>query len=164
VETIALADGDLAWVFPHMEDPHRVVAALSGADADIRKLADHLGVRPGWTGSGLEFHRAARIADLCGFAETDDVSFLTELGSQTLDGEQYSRGGPPWEVTAEIAVRCDADNDCGMHTIEAWPASRHDSPLEAATTLARAARWLLDRGTAEPVTYWREHDPSSGHR
>jgi hypothetical protein len=164
VETIALADGDLAWVFPHMEDPERVLAALSAADADMRKLADHLGVRPSWTGSGLEFHRAAGIADVCGYAETDEVSFLAELQSGTLDAEQYSRGGPPWEVTAEIAVRCDADNDWGMHTIEAWPASCHDSPLEAATALAHAARWLLDRGTTEPVTYWREHDLNRGHR
>jgi hypothetical protein len=59
-------------------------------------------------------------------------------------GRPVQPGGPPWEVTAQRTVRCDGVTVCGMHTIEAWPASRHDAPLEAAIALARAARWLLD--------------------
>lgn len=171
MEVIALADGDLVWIFPHLDNPQQVHAALSEADADIRRLAEHLGVRPGWTGSGLEFDRyGGRTFDLHGFAETADVSFLAELEPGAVQPDQPDQPGRArltWEVTAQIAVRCDGQAgsvDCGMHTIEAWPASRHYLPLQAATALARAARWLLDRGTAEPVTYWRQHDPDSGHR
>jgi hypothetical protein len=163
VETVKLADGDIAWVFPQLDNPEQVLEALSAADAHIRTLADHLGVRPSWTGSGLEFHREVVVTDLFGCAETRDVSFVAELNSGILGSELRRAGGPPWEVSAEIAVRCDAQVDCGMHIIELWPASKHDSPLEAATALADAAKWLLNRGTAELPTSWRDRDPRSGH-
>jgi hypothetical protein len=57
VKTIALSDGDLRWVFPGLDDTADVLDLVRQADAEIRLLADHLGVRPGWTGSGIEFHR-----------------------------------------------------------------------------------------------------------
>jgi len=132
VETVRLADGDIAWVFPQLDDPAQVLGVLSAADAHMRRLADHLGVRPSWTGSGLEFYRLATATDRFGCAETRDISFAAELDSGILGPEPRREGGPPWEVSAEIAVRCDAQVDCGMHAIEEWPASRHDSPLEAA--------------------------------
>ena len=163
METVTLADGDIGWVFPQLDNQARVLEALSAADAHMRRLADHLGVRPSWTGSGLEFHRLVGVTDLFGCAETRDVSFVAELDSGILGPEPRREGGPPWEVSAEIAVRCDAQADCGMHVIEEWPASWHYSPLEAATALADAAQWLLDRGTADLPTSWRDRDPRSGH-
>lgn len=163
MKTIALADGDVGWVFPHFDNQPVVMEALSAADAHMRRLADHLGVTPGWTGSGLEFHQLASVTDLFGCAETRDVTFVAELESGVLGPEPRREGGPPWEVSANIAVRCDAHVDCGMHIIEEWPASRHDSPQEAATALAKAAQWLHDRGAAEPPTSWRRRDPPSGH-
>jgi hypothetical protein len=103
-----------------MNNPQQVLALLSGSDADIRKLAEHIDVRPGWTGSGLEFDRyGGHIFDLHGFAETTDVSFSAKLEPGALQADQPGRSGPPWEVTAQIAVRCDGVTDCGMHTIEA---------------------------------------------
>lgn len=162
VESVPLADGDLRWVFPALEDVPQVMEALAAADADMRRLAAHLGVRPGWTGSGLEFARLPAVTDLGGFAETSDVSFVAGLMSGVPAGLRRD-GGPPWEVSAEIAVRCDAVSDCGMHAIEKWPPSMRDSALEAAAALARAVRWLLDRGTAEPPRSWRDRDSLSGH-
>jgi hypothetical protein len=164
MKTIALAEGDVGWVFPHFGNSPGVLEALSVADARMRQLADHLGVTPGWTRSGLEFHRLASVTDLFGCAEIRDVSFVAELESGVLGPELRREGGPPWEVSANIAVRCDAHGDCGMHIIEEWPASRYDSPLEAATALADVAQWLRDRGTAEPPASWRDRDPRSGHR
>jgi len=163
VETIALADGDVRWVFPQLDNLSQVREALTVADADMRRLAGHLGVTPSWTGSGLEFHRGAGVTDLFGCAETGEVSFVAELDSGILGPELRTDGGPPWEVSAEIAVRCDAQIDCGMHTIEEWPTSRYDSPLHVAAGLARAVHWLLDRGTAEPPSSWRGRDRLSGH-
>jgi hypothetical protein len=55
VKAIPLANGDLHWVFPQLADPAEVFEVLLRADAQLRRLADHLGVRPGWTGSGLEY-------------------------------------------------------------------------------------------------------------
>jgi hypothetical protein len=164
VETIALADGDARWVFPRLYDPSPVQEALLAADADMRRLADHLGVTPSWTGSGIEFHRfPTGVTDLFGCAETTQVTFAAELNSGILGPELRKDGGPPWEVTAEITVRCDAPRDCGMHIIEERPPARHHSPLAAAADLAAAARWLFDRGTSERPSSWRDRDRISGH-
>ncbi len=57
METIPLADGDLRRVFPELVDELQVRDILRRAAGCIGQLADHLGVRPSWTGSGLEFHR-----------------------------------------------------------------------------------------------------------
>lgn len=163
VKSVPLADGDLRWVFPALDDAPQVMATLAAADADMRRLAAHLGVKPGWTGSGLEFSCLPAVTDMGGFAETSDVSFTADLMSGVVNIELRRDGGPPWEVSAQIAVRCDAVIDCGMHAIEEWPFSRHESALEAAAALARAVRWLLDRGTAEPPGSWRYRDRLSGH-
>jgi hypothetical protein len=164
VETIALADGDPRWVFPKLDDPSRVLEALRAGDARLRRLAADLGVTPSWTGSGLEFHRFPNgVTDLFGSAETSQVSFIAELNSGILGPQFRTAGGPPWEVSAEISVRCDARRDCGMHLIEERPPSRHHSPLEAAAELAAAGQWLLDRGTAEQPSSWGDRDRLSGH-
>lgn len=158
-----MADGDLHWVFPQLDGLPQVQEALSAADAHMRRLADHLEVTPSWTGGGLEFYRGVGVTDLFGCAETGEVSFVAELDSGILGPELCRDGGPPWEVSAEIAVRCDARIDRRMHTIEEWPTSRYGSPLDAAAGLARAVHWLLDRGTAEPPGSWRNRDRLSGH-
>lgn len=164
VETIALADGDPRWVFPELDDPSKVLQALRAGDGRLRRLATHLGVTPSWTGSGLEFHRFPNgVTDLFGCAETSQVSFIAELNSGILGPRLRTGGGPPWEVSAEISVRCDAPRDCGMHVIEERPPARHHFPLDAAAGLAAAAQWLLDRGTAEQPSSWRTRDRLSGH-
>jgi len=95
VEAIALAAGDIGWVFPQLDNPSQVLQALSAADAHMRRLADHLGVTPSWTGSGLEYHRLEGVTDLFGCAETGDVSLVAELNSGILGPEPRREGGPP---------------------------------------------------------------------
>lgn len=150
-------------MFPQLDDLAQVQEALLAADAHMRQLADHLGVAPSWTGSGIEFHRfPTGVTDLFGCAENSQVTFVAELNSGVLRPELRPTGGPPWEVGAEIAVRCDARRHCGMHVIEELPPTRHISPLEAVADLTAATRWLLDRGTAEQPNSWRDRDRLSG--
>ena len=158
-----MANGDLRWVFPQLADPAEVFEVLLSADAQLRRLADQLGVRPGWTGSGLEYYRLAHVTDIAGFAETVDVSFTVELWSPRTELPEAPPGGPPWEVDAAISVRCDARLDCGAHTIEELPQAQYASPLEAASGVLDAARWLREQGAAKPPTWWRERDRHSRH-
>ena len=163
VETIPLVEGDLRWVFPQLADPAEVLEVLLRADARMRRLADHLGVRPGWTGSGLEFWRYEHVTDIAGFAERGDVSFGLELWFPRTELLKAPRRGPPWEVDAEISVRCNARRDCGSHTIEELPETQYASPIAAAGGVLAAATWLLERGSAAPLSWWRERDRRSGH-
>jgi hypothetical protein len=183
VKTIPLAEGDLRWVFPGLKDPTKALERLAEADTNMRRLADHLGVTPSWTGSGLEFHCFNGALDafyppgpwplgpqvvlsdvpaLFGCAETGEVSFITELESLAAH-EGRARPGPPWGVHAQVAVRCDGRSDCGMHVIEEHETGPYDSPLAAAEGLVVATRWLLDRGTTELASSWREREPLSRH-
>jgi hypothetical protein len=162
VETIRLTDGDLRWVFPDMEDTSEVLDLVRRADTQVRLLADDLGVRASWTGSGIEFHRLpSGPVSLFGCAEAGDVSFVVDLWAPDRYGN--SGVGPPWAVDGEIAVRCDAPVDCGMHAIEQVPGRRFDSPVVAARALLEVATWLRERGTAEPLEAWRQRDVRNGH-
>jgi hypothetical protein len=149
VDTIPLADGDVGWVFPELDDAGEVLDLLRRADSEIRLLADHLGVRASWTGSGIEFHRLeCGQASLFGCAETDDVSFIVELWVPHNRASDLQLG-PSWEVDGEISVRCDAPADCGMHSIEEAAPRQFDTPLGAALALLEVATWLRQRGVAE---------------
>jgi hypothetical protein len=154
-------DGDLRWVFPELEDADEVLNLVRRADAEIRLLAEHLKVRPSWTGGGIEFHRMpSGQSSLFGCAEIDDISFVVDLSPCRHYGGVGV--GPPWQVDGEIAVRCNARVDCGMHPIEV--AERQSgSPLEAARTLLEVATWLRVRAVAESVESWRQRDLRSGH-
>jgi hypothetical protein len=163
VKAIPLANGDLHWVFPQLADPAEVFEVLLRADAQLRRLADQLGVRPGWTGSGLEYRRHEHVTDIAGFAETVDVSFGVELWSPRTELLEAPPSGPPWEVDAAISVRCDGRLDCGMHTIEELPQAQYALPLEAASGVLDAAMWLRERGAAKPLRWWRERDRHSRH-
>lgn len=161
MEPIPLADGDLRWVFPELNEESQVLDILHRAAGCIEQLADHLGVRPCWTGSGLEFHRlpGQQTATLFGCAETTEVSLVAELRLPQDPIEWVVTAPPPWLVDAEISVRCGAVVDCGMHTIETTRESEHVSALDAANGLLTVTTWLLRRGTEEPTSSWRQRDP-----
>jgi hypothetical protein len=162
VETIALADGDLHWVFPELEDADEVLDVVRKADAEVRLLAEHLGVRPSWTGSGIEFHRLpSGPTSLFGSVEADGVSFVLELAAWDQSG--YAAVGPPWIVDGEVAVRCDRPIDCGMHTVEQAAARQCASPADAAQALADVATWLRQRGVNELLASWRRRDERRGY-
>src|SRR5215475_13760202 len=155
MENIRLSDGELRWVFPGLPD-------TAGVSAQIRLLANHLAVRPGWTGSGTEFHRLPSGAtSLFGCAERDDVTFVVELGSFDRCGS--ASVGPPWIVEGEIAVGCDARVECGTHPVERTAERLYESPLEAAAAVLEVATWLRRRGFDEPLDQWRQRDPRRGH-
>lgn len=168
---IPLDEGDLRWVFPELADHRRVLDILHRAAGCMEQLADHLGVRPSWTGTGLEFciFPARQTAHLLGCAETGEVSFIAEL---TPPRPKYLGDGviteppppPPWSVEGEISVRCDHVVDCCMHQIEMRPETEHPTAVEAASDLLAVTSWLLRRGTAEPASSWRQRDASSRHQ
>jgi hypothetical protein len=162
--SIALADGDVRWVFPDLVNPDEVQALLREASARIGALAGHLGVRPSWTGSGLEYEKGDRArASLFGCAEVPEASFIVTMTDSHASVWETDPLAFRWELDAEVAVRCDHVADCGMHTIEEKNTS-FDDPTDAARGLVEAATWLLERGTAEPLHSWRERDTQPGQR
>jgi hypothetical protein len=160
MEVIRLDEGDPAWLFGDTQDVPAVRQILRQAAEEVLFIAADVGGRVGWTGAGLEFHRLPGAAEvtartqLAGFVEVgEDITFWAEL-SRVADG---------FAVEAEITVRCDAEIDCGTHTVEAmtWPVEQ--SPHEAATDLLESSRWLRRQANAHPLSYWRQHDPRKGH-
>jgi hypothetical protein len=164
-EAIPLSQGDLHWVFPVLDDADAdaVRDALAEADALMRRLADHLGVRASWTGSGFEFLRVEgfELAGVFGFAEVPGVSFAAELCFPRRCLWDL-RWGPPWQVEAVVVVSCVRDVDCGSNTV-AELARSYDSPADAARGLVEATEWLHERGVGEPPSSWRSRDDGCGH-
>src|SRR5882757_2475280 len=163
VDTIPLADGDVGWVFPELDDAGEVLDLLRRADSEIRLLADHLRVRASWTGSGIEFHRLEwGQASLFGCAETDDVSFIVELWVPNCCARDL-RAGPPWEVEGgdlgalrRIGRLWDAlDRGGGSSAV------RHTVGRGAG--IAGCGHMLRQRGVAESPRSWRPRDPRRGH-
>lgn len=165
MRSIPFSEGELRWVFPDLADHDEVHMLLVSVDEQIRQLAAFFGSRPGWTGHGLEYSQYNIRADLQGFVEPFDVSFLIELDSAPALAQGSDDYGPPWEVDASISVRCDAVQDCGMHALERFNSSekQHATPVAAARDLVAATAWLCGRAYAVPVASWRQRD-SGCHR
>jgi hypothetical protein len=158
-ETIALAEGDLRWVFPQLEDPEGIRDLLNEAGGLFRGLADHFGVRAGLdgrTGSGLEFVRLGgyELAGVFGLVEVGEVLFRAGLYFERRCAWDL-RWGPPWMVEASVEVIHGPEFDCGVHSIEEMGGVLYDSPPEAAHELVLSSRWLRERGTAQPVDSWQ---------
>lgn len=159
-EAIPLAQGDVRWVFPDLDDPAVVSGGLSEADALMRRVAAHLGVRAGMTGSGLEYHRVEGVTlqGVSGMAEVSGVSFAAELGlpRRCLWGAPISA---LWEVEAVVMVSCEAeederDGDCGTEVVAEWTRS-YENPAEAVRGLIQAAAWLYERCVGAEPGSWR---------
>jgi hypothetical protein len=161
METIPLDQGKLTWVFPDIDDTDAVRASLAAADGNMRALADHLGLRAGWAGGGLEFHRVQGItlAGLFGFVEAPGVSFGARLYFPRRCLWDL-RWGPPWRVEADIEVLCVQAANCAGHT--AAETSRScSSSAAAADALVASTAWLLGRGIGRPVASW--HPPMDAY-
>jgi hypothetical protein len=154
-EAIPLSQGDLRWVFPDLEDPGPVSNLLSHADGIISELARHLGISPGHHAHGLEYARVDGIIlpGMSGRVDAGDVAFSIGLGTprRCLWDQRF---GPPWEVTATVEVTCEQGAECGLHIVEEHSESCR-APLQAAQAFMTGARWLHERGTAEPAGSWR---------
>ncbi|WP_367127211.1 hypothetical protein [Saccharothrix sp. HUAS TT1] len=161
MEAIPLAEGDLRWVFPDLEDVDPVLDVLRQAAARVEQLAGHLG-RPG-TGLVFDHLPGAPYAGLSALAEVDEVAFHVHLSLPRDPHRNVVAPPPPWQVEGEISVRCDAIRDCGRHEIETVE-SAHGTPLDAANGVLAVAGWLFGRGTAEPRDSWRRRDVLSRHR
>lgn len=153
-ESIPLSQGDLQWVFPGLEDPRPVSTLILGADGLMSDLASHLGVSTGDHARILEYVRIEGITlpGIYGRVETAGVSFSIWMGTprRCLWDQRF---GPPWEATAQVEVTCEQGTECGLHIVEEHSESRQ-TPLQAAQALMTAARWLHERGTAEPTRSW----------
>lgn len=154
-ESIPLSQGDLQWVFPGLEDPRQVSSLLRGADGLMSDLASHLGVSTGHHARALEYVRIEGITlpGVYGRVETGGVSFSIWMGTprRCLWDQRF---GPHWEATAQVEVTCEQGAECGLHIVEEHSESCR-TPLQAAQALMTAARWLHERGTAEPTGSWR---------
>jgi len=161
VETIPLAVGDPAWVFPDESVTPALIASLAASSERLVEIAGLLpGGRAGWSGSGLEYNVfPSGKCSLYGWAESPDpdATFVVEMAPPGYWGTD-SVG---WEVTADISVRCDARYDaaCGMHVMEEFTANVYATPEEAVAAVDRATSWLLDRCRAVPPEDWRARDP-----
>ncbi|MFF3889698.1 hypothetical protein [Streptomyces sp. NPDC001914] len=158
MDAIPLSRGDLRWVFPEVRDLEPVLDALSEADAHVRELTRHLGVPEGRAGGGFEYRRTEGIvaAGIFAAAEAEGVGFTADLCFPRRCLWDL-RGGPPWEVEAEVLVVCDRGPDCGGHTLAEW-AETFTTPLDAAVGLVEASAWLLARARAAPPASWRSRD------
>ena len=138
-----------------------LTATLRESSRRLRWLAGQLAHgRVGWTGSGLGYSLyPSGQRSLDGSAENDQVSFLVELRPPGF----YAEAGLDWEVEAEVAVRCDAEVDCGMHTVESFERTGLESAAEAVAALDAATQWLVDRARAVRPADWRRRDPRRGH-
>jgi hypothetical protein len=162
VETVAFSEGEPTWVFPKRSVTQALMRSLSASSERMREIATMLpGGRAGWSGSGLEYCLyPSGQRRLSGFAENADVTFIVEL----MPPGFYSEAPPrAWEVTAEISVRCDAEIDCGMHTVEAFTPNTYTAAEDAVAAVEAATRWLLERSETVPPGGWRARDPRSRH-
>ena len=162
METVAFSEGEPAWVFPERSVTQTLMRLLSASSERMREIASMLpGGWAGWSGSGLEYclYPSGQRC-LSGSAENTDVSFTVELMPPGFYAEAPPGG---WEVTAEISVRCDAEVDCGMHTVEAFTPNTYATAEDAVAAVEVASRWLLDRCKAVPPADWRTRDRQSRH-
>ncbi|GIH28633.1 hypothetical protein Aph01nite_69430 [Acrocarpospora phusangensis] len=159
MESIPLAEGDLRWTFGQSVDLGAIREIVFRAQDQLGRLAEVLGASSGWVSSGLEFgiYPAMTIIDLRAWVESDNLDLPAFCVGVTP--QESPDDGPRWDVDCDIAVRCYAQWDCGMHAVEELPTRSYDSPETAAAALLAAATWLLERGTAEPVDSWRRRDP-----
>jgi hypothetical protein len=129
------------------------MASLHASSDRFGQLAGLLGNgRAGWTGCGLEYllYPSGQRC-LGGLPGNDQVSFLAELRPPGF----YPRApGPGWEVDAEVAVRCEADLDCGMHTVESFERTNLSTAAEAvaAASTRRHDGCLIARRQSNPPT------------
>jgi hypothetical protein len=156
VDTVALADGDLRWVFPLGTMTPELIAVLEQANRRFLDIAAALDQgRAGWTGRGLEFWLLpSGQRKLAGFAESAQVTFIAELLPPV-----YFEPASSWEVTAEIAVRCDHEVDCGMHRIESTEELGLKTAQQAIQAFGDMTEWLLRRAMAVEPDEWRTRDP-----
>jgi hypothetical protein len=162
MKTVPLAEGEPTWVFPPESVTLSLMASLSASSDRLLEIASLLPHgRAGWSGSGLEYNVfPSGQCSLSGWAENDQVSFLVELLPPAFHpGEAPQQ----WQVTAEISVRCDARNDCGMHSIEEFTPNSYATAEDAVAAIEKAAGWLLDRCRAVPPSDWRARDPRAEH-
>jgi len=162
MKTVPLAEGDTSWVFAEDSVTSAMVKSLSASSDRMLEVASLLpGGRASWSGSGLEYDLyPSGQRSLSGSAENAQVSFTVAL----LPPGFYPGAAPSaWEVTAEISVRCDAEIDCGMHTVEEFTPNSYLAAEDAVAAVDAATRWLLGRCRTVPPGDWRRRDPRSGH-
>jgi hypothetical protein len=160
VETVAFLEGEPTWVFPKGSVTQALVRSLSASSERMREIAAMLpGGRAGWTGSGLEYCLyPSGQRNLSGFAENADVTFTVEL---MPPGFRAEAPRDAWEVTAEISVRCDAEIDCGMHTLETFTPNTYTTAEDAVSAVEAATLWLFERSESLAPSNWRARDPRS---
>ena len=163
MEVEPVDEADLGRLFDDMTTSEVEVARalLLPAAARLVGLADVYGVRAGWTGAGLEL---ASLPSgqmwIGGFVEPSEASFYVEL----LPPDHYNLGNDfHWHVQAEVSVRCDAVNDCGMHRIQTVKEIETDNAARAVVELVDAVDRLCEVASSQPLEVWRERDTQSGH-
>ncbi len=153
--SIRLAEGDLRWVFPELDDEDAVRAVLLEADGQFRAVTALLGEPTGRIDRGFRFERAGGVvlAGVTAFAEAADATVVAWLGFPRRCAWDL-RWGPPWQVAAEIEVPCDRRDDCAGHVV-ADTGDSYLTPLEAARGLLTVTTWLLGEIADGDRESWR---------
>jgi hypothetical protein len=162
MEVFPLDQGDPAWVFGDDYDDTAVHQALSRAAEQLIALASDVHGRLGWSGAGLEYHR------LPGSPQHGTAPRTLLIGSvQAPHGTEFetslAQAQNGFEVDTEIAVRCDAEIDCGMHTVLALPTAQSPNAAHAAEALLTATQWLHQQAISHQPNHWRDNDPRARH-
>jgi hypothetical protein len=161
MEVFPLEQGDPAWVFGDDFDA-AIHQTLSRAAEQVIALASVVHGRPGWSGAGLEFHQYPG-SPRHGIAPQTQLSGSVATPDGTSFEANLARAQNGFEVDAEIAVRCDAEADCGMHTVLALPTAQSPDAAQAAEALLTATQWLHQQAISHQPDHWRNNDPHARH-
>jgi hypothetical protein len=152
IEAVPFEQGDLRWVFPDVPDDLPVGEALLRISAKIERLAESFGVRAGETGRGLEYVKVSGIplAGVFGRVEISGITFRADLYFERHSARDQ-RWGPPWTVSCDIEVRGPDDPSIVIEELSEVV----DTEKAAVRIFEAQVDWLIARGTAEELDYWR---------
>jgi hypothetical protein len=157
IRHVPLLQGDICWLFPALSDvteQDEVLRILRAADAVVCQIGDLLNARSNASFMGVPLNRLVytRLGPEPKFPVTILVSegwsdqVCVDVMLAPVGRNPYTRPGPPWEVDAMIGVRCDTDPDyCRWHWVDERRVEPIGAPVEAATELRSAVKWLLQR-------------------
>ncbi len=129
--------------------------------AELVGMAQRLGGRAGWSGTGFELEWAASgQTSINAFVDVEEadryIEFSVEVRPSWYFGERSDERA--WFVDERISVRCAAPRDCGMHDIVSTEHRVRTVPELIAVLDATVAR-LVALSKDHPLAHWIAVDP-----
>jgi hypothetical protein len=172
---VRIEDGRLAWMFPEIASQagrDEIGALLRAADKLLLTIGHLLPTPtqgPVWSSAyRLTYYRLGPepdypVTDLFAEGWSDDLHILVRTWSDHSLAPGR-RAGPPWCVSARLALTCDVDpRGCAGHVVDEWDRTGIDLPVEAVGQTLAAARWVHEVISAESVARMRLRDRQRAH-